>query len=331
MSKKPIYSVAVIVPTLNEEKFIERCLASVFLQTYPLSAMDIMVVDGGSTDRTCELVRALSAMHPNVRLLANPRRCQAAAFNIGVQASDAPIIIRMDAHAVYDTCYVQRCVELLNSHPEYGNVGGVWEILPQNNSLIARANALLNHSRFGIGGAAFRFSSTAQVADAVPFGAFRRQIIEQIGGMREDIGRAEDNEYNSRIRRMGYVVWLDPAIRSSYYARATWGSSCRQMYSNGVAIGNLFYIDRQAIGLRHLVPLFFVLALLVTAVAACFTVYGLYTLTAILGVYMLAALIADVAVCCCYGWNYMFVMPPLFLSVHLSYGVGTLVGLMKRN
>ena len=102
------------------------------------------------------------------------------------------------------------------------------------------------------------------------------------------------------------------------------------MYGNGVAIGNLFYVDPQAIGLRHLVPLMFVLALLVTAVAACFTVYGLYALAAIFGAYMLAALMADIAACCRYGWNFVFVLPPLFLSVHLSYGVGTLVGLVKR-
>lgn len=330
MSNQPKYNVAVIIPTYNEELFVERCVASALGQTYPLAEMDILVVDGGSTDRTCDIVRSLSMTHPNIRLLNNPKRQRSAAFNIGVGQSDAPFIICMDAHATYDARYVERCVELLKAHPEYGNVGGVCEIMPQNDSLIARANALLNHLRFGIGGAAFRVGTKAEAVDSVPFGAFRREVVDEVGGMREDVGRAEDNDYNARIRKAGYLVWLDPAIRSSYYARATWGSSCRQMYGNGVAIGNLFYIDPQAIGLRHLVPLMFVLALLVTAVAACFTVYGLYALTAIFGAYMLAALTADIAACCRYGWNYVFVLPPLFLSVHLSYGVGTLVGLVKR-
>ena len=331
MSNQPKYGVAVIIPALNEELFIERCIQSALAQSYPVADMEIVVVDGGSTDRTCVIVRALSAVHTNIRLLSNPRRLRSAAFNVGVSQSDAPYIICMDAHVTYDACYVERCVELLKAHPEYGTVGGVCEILPQNNSLIARANALLNHLRFGIGGASFRVGSEAKAVDSVPFGAFRREVVNEIGYMREEAGRAEDNDYNFRIRQAGYLVWLDPAIRSSYYARATWGSSCRQMYANGVAIGNLFYISPQAIGLRHLVPLMFVLSLLATAVSACFTVYGLFALAAIFGAYVLAALVADIAACSRYGWNYVFVLPPLFLSVHLSYGVGTLVGLVKRN
>lgn len=330
MTRQKTYNIAVIIPTLNEERFIARCIDSVRAQTYPFEEMDILIVDGGSTDKTCEIVQALSASSPNISLLNNPQKYQSAAFNIGLEASKAPYIIRLDAHATYDTHYIARCVQLLESHPEYGNVGGVCEILPQNESLIARSNALLNHLSFGIGGAAFRMATTAQAVDSVPFGAFRREVIEQVGGMRADMARGEDNEYNARIRNAGYTVWLDPAIRSSYYARATWGASCKQMYANGLSIGHLFYIDRSAIGLRHLVPLAFVLAIVGAICIGCFTVYGWYLLAAILAAYLAAALYADIDACRRYGWEYLFILPPLFFSVHLSYGVGTMVGLMKR-
>ena len=330
MQHQPTYNVAIIIPTLNEEHFITRCLESVLGQTYPTEKMDIMVVDGGSTDNTCAIVRALGKNHPNIRLLSNPKRYQSIAFNIGVAASDAPYIIRMDAHATYDQQYVEHCVDLLANHPEYGNVGGVWDIRPQNSSLIARANALLNQLKFGIGGAAFRMGATAQAVDTVPFGAFHRHVVEQIGGMREDLARGEDNEYNARIRKAGYTIWLDPAIRSTYYARATWSSSCKQMYSNGVSIGNLVYIDRNAIGLRHLVPLAFVMALIASLVTACVTCYGWYLTGIIMGAYIAAALIADINACRKHGWEYVFILPLLFFSIHISYGIGTLIGLVKK-
>lgn len=322
--------VAIIIPTLNEEKFIERCINSVRVQTYPFEQMDMMIVDGGSSDKTRQIVQDFHAVYPNIRLIDNPRRIQSIAFNIGVAASNAPYIVRLDAHATYDSHYIERCVTLLKKHKEYGNVGGVWDILPQNQSLIARANALLNHLKFGIGGAAFRVGATAQAVDSVPFGAFPRHIIEEVGGMREDLARGEDNEYNSRIRKAGHIVWLDPSIRSTYYARATWGASCKQMYANGISIGNLVYIDRAAIGLRHLIPFAFVLSTIFAIVLGCFTIYGWYLLGLISGLYFIAAIVADIDACRKHGWEYLFILPPLFFSIHVSYGIGTLVGLLKK-
>ena len=325
------YTIAIIIPTLNEERFIESCIASVRAQSYPFAKMDVMVIDGGSTDRTREIVSALHTEYPNIRLIHNPQRFQSAAFNIGVEASDAPYIVRLDAHATYDTHYIERCIALLSEHPEYGNVGGVCEILPQNNSLTAEAIALLNHLPFGIGGAAFRVATTAQDVDSVPFGAFRREVVQQVGGMLSNLARGEDNEYNARIRNAGFIVRLDPAIRSSYFARATWSAICKQMYLNGVSIGQLYYIDRSAIGLRHLVPLAFVSMLILSAILASFTSVGLYLLAAILISYLFAALIADIQACRSYGRRFFFILPPLFLSVHIAYGLGTIKGLVNRS
>lgn len=322
--------VAIIIPTLNEERFISRCLGSVLAQTYPVELMDILVIDGGSRDRTREIVRAMQTTHANIRLMDNPRRIQSAAFNIGVQQSDSPYIIRMDAHATYEAHYVEQCVSLLAAHPEYGNVGGAWDVVPQDSSLIARANALLNSLKFGIGGAAFRVGATAGAVDTVPFGAFRRTVLEQVGSMREDLARGEDNEFNARIRQAGYTIWFTPAIRSNYYARATWRSSCKQMFDNGVSIGRLIYVDPRAIGLRHLVPLVFVLAILFALILSLFAIYGLYLLIAILSAYAVAAMAATILACVKNSWKYVFILPPLFFSVHVSYGVGTLLGLIKR-
>ncbi len=319
--------VSVIIPTLNEERFIGTCLQSILAQTYPLEKMDIMVVDGGSQDKTCAIVNEYHAKYANIRLLNNPQRIQSVAFNIGVANSSAPYIVRLDAHATYNNRYIELCVKHLVEHQEFGNVGGCWNIRPQNNSLQAEANAILNKVSFGIGGAAFRVGAKAGDVDTVPFGAFRRAVIDEIGGMREDLARGEDNEYNSRIRKAGYKIYFDPEIVATYFARDTIGASVKQMYANGQSIGKLFYIDRQSIGLRHLVPLAFVITLIALAITGIFWIPAMYMLAVVAGLYALANVTATIAACQKYGAKYIFILPILFFLVHCSYGLGTIAGI----
>lgn len=299
-------------------------------QTYPLELLDILIVDGGSTDRTKVLVQQWIARYPNIRWVDNPRRIQAAAFNIGVELSSAPFIIRLDAHVIYDKDYIRLCEQALRSIPNIGNAGGGVQTMPSVDSLMARANAILNRERFGIGGAVFRIGSTAGEVDTVPFGAFHRTVIEQVGGMREDLGRGEDNEFNARLRKAGYKIWYDPQIRSYYYTRPSLPSSCKQMYSNGVSIGELCRTEPAAVSLRHLTPLLFMTGILMSIIIGLFHTAGWWMLLGILGAYLIAALVADISACRRNGWEYILVLPVLFFCVHVSYGAGTIVGLFKR-
>ncbi len=323
------YQVAIIIPTLNEEKFIGACLDSVLAQSFPTDQMDIMVVDGGSKDRTHEIVHEYGKKYPNIRLLDNPGKIQSIAFNIGVKSSTAPYIVRLDAHAIYNEKYIELCIKNLKNRPECGNSGGVCSILPQSSRIEAVANSILNKVSFGIGGAAFRVGSEARYVDTVPFGAFPRKIIEEIGGMREDLARGEDNEFNSRIQKAGYKIYLDPEIVCTYYARPTIKASVKQMYANGESIGKLFYIDKQAIGLRHLVPMCFVLSLIGLLLIGIFYTPFLWLFGGIFGLYLVADLLATFSACNKYGWRYVGVLPVLFFLVHCGYGWGTLVGLIK--
>ena len=158
------YKVAVIIPTLNEEKFIARCLDSVIEQSYPFKDMDVMVVDGGSNDRTREIVEEYGRKYTNIRFIQNPGRIQSIAFNIGIQSSTAPYIVRLDAHALYKPYYIEGCIKGLEGDSKRGNVGGQWDIQPQNDSLWAITNAILNYSKFGIGGASYRIGAKAEMS-----------------------------------------------------------------------------------------------------------------------------------------------------------------------
>lgn len=322
------YEVAIVIPTLNEERFISRCLNSIIKQTYEFEKMDVMIIDGGSKDNTKDIVAEYQKSHQNIRFIENKKKIQSVAFNIGIKNSTAPYLIRLDAHAEYDSKYISLCIENLKQDEKRGNVGGRCNILPFNQSLWAQTNAILNHSRFGIGGAAFRVSKEAHNTDSVPFGAFPRKIIEKIGGMREDLPRGEDNEYNSRIRKAGYKIFFDPNIISSYFARPTLGASCKQMYANGNSIGYLYYIDREAIGIRHLVPLLFVISGLFSIIISVLWSPFCYVFCGGLALYLIADAIASIMGA---KDNVKCTLPLfiLFFCVHVSYGMGTIAGLIK--
>ena len=145
--------------------------------------------------------------------------------------------------------------------------------------------------------------------------------------MREDLPRGEDNEFNSRIRKAGYKIYLDPEIVCTYFSRDTLKANMKQMYANGESIGHLFYVDRASIGFRHLVPLLFVLGIMFGFVLSWVHVYFTYALAAGLGLYFACDLGASFIAAKEHGWKYFFALFLMFFCVHISYGWGTIVGM----
>ena len=148
--------------------------------------------------------------------------------------------------------------------------------------------------------------------------------------MREDLPRGEDNEYNSRIRKAGYLIHFNPAIKCKYYARATFKASAKQMLANGESIGILYHIDRTAIGLRHIIPVLFVLGLIAGPILSVIYAPFFFVLLAALAIYLTCDLIASLSVAIKHGWKYILPIFVLFPIVHISYGIGTIIGLFKK-
>ncbi len=121
--------VTIIVPVLNEVKYIGDCLESIWLQDYPSDRCEVFIIDGGSTDGTRAIAGKLAAERPRWRMLDNPGRIQAKAFNLGLRHSSGEILVRMDAHALYPTNYVRQCVTALQ-RTGAANAGGTLNIVP---------------------------------------------------------------------------------------------------------------------------------------------------------------------------------------------------------
>ncbi len=210
-----IPKISIIVPCYNEQDTIYLLLESLLEQTYPQQEMEVVIVDGMSTDRTREQIAAFQGAHPqlNIQIVDNPKRTIPAALNRAIEAAQGEMIVRLDAHSMPRPDYVARSVEALEAGLGE-NVGGVWEIRPGGQGRLARAIAVAAAHPLGAGDARYRVGGQASAVDTVPFGAFRRELVDRIGYFDETLPINEDYEFNVRARQAGAIIWLDPAIRS---------------------------------------------------------------------------------------------------------------------
>src|SRR5258706_16067064 len=227
-------SVSVIVPCYNEEKRIHFLLDAIFAQTYPRTQIDVTIADGHSSDRTREVITDFRRAHPDLHLRVVDNHAQSipAALNHAIEASSGEIIIRLDAHSGPYPDYVERIVAALEAGKAQ-NVGGVWEIHPGAETWMAKSIAVAAAHPLGVGDALYRHAREAAYVDTVPFGAWRRTLLDKIGGYDESLLANEDYEFNARIRQAGGKIWLDPSIRSIYFARSTFGSLAKQYFRYG--------------------------------------------------------------------------------------------------
>jgi glycosyltransferase involved in cell wall biosynthesis len=327
-------SVSVILPVRNEGRYIRAVLDAILRQDYPGEKMEILVVDGMSTDGTRELVRAYSSElsgsgtgRPSVKLLDNPNRIVPSAMNCGIRAARGEVIVRIDGHTVVEPTYVSGSIEgLIRTGADC--VGGVIESV--GSSYVSRGIATAMSSPFGVGGSAFRIvshGSAPRDVDTVPFGTFRREVFDRVGLFNEHLVCHEDYELNYRIRAAGGRLTLLPCIKSVYYVRSGVAPFIRQYWQYGLWKGRFLRTHPRSLRLRHCVPPLFVLGLAFSSLLALWPSVGALPLLGLVLAYcaFLALASADAA------WRGRGPYAPLlwlFLPIlHLSWGTGVLYGL----
>ena len=329
MSNLPF--VSIIIPCRNEEKFIAKCLDSIIANNYPKDRLEILVIDGMSEDGTRKIVGRYTQQYPFIGLLDNPKKITPAALNIGIKHAKGDIIVRMDAHSTYEKDYISKCVKYLNEY-KADNVGGIWIINPRNNTFIAKAITLALSHLFGVGGAYYKIgrSKEPRWVDTVPFGCYRKEIFERIGLFDEELPRSEDIDFNLRLRKAGGKILLVPEIVIYYYTRSTLKSFCKHYFENGVLTTYFLKYGKRAFSWRHLIPCAFVSSLIGSAALSVFSQIFLWLFLFILGSYSLANIYFSGRIAIREkNFRYLFVMPLIFATLHIGYGLGSLYGLLK--
>lgn len=322
---------SVIVPCYNEEKYISHCVDSILGQDYPKEELEVIFVDGMSTDRTREMLTEYCSRYPFLRMLDNPNKIVPFAMNKGIQESHGDIIIRLDMHAQYANNYFSTLSRQLIAL-QADNVGCVCktDVLHKNAHSLAIMAAL--SSPFGVGNSSFRTGATEIMeADTVPFGCFRRDVFDRFGFYDTRLVRNQDIELNKRIKAGGGKILLLPDALCTYYARETFGDLARNNYRNG--LWNLLTVrmtqNFSSLSLRHFIPLIFLLSLTIPLLMAL--LWKPFALIAALSLFAYSCEMLNIVFRTAHnlpgvrvGW-----LCVAFLTLHFSYAAGSLVGIFK--
>lgn len=322
--------VSVIIPCYNEVATIRPLLDALYDQTYPRQAMEVVISDGGSTDGTQDAIKEWQSAHPDlpITLVVKPSRGIPSALNLALDAARGVIIVRLDAHSKPNPEYVSRSVEALETG-RAENVGGVWDIQPGNNRWIARSIASAAGHPIGVGDARYRYTDQAGYVDTVPFGAFRRELLDRIGKFDETLLTNEDYEFNTRVQQSGGRIWLDPGIRSAYIARATLSALARQYWRYGYWKVQMLRRYPNTLRWRQALPPIFVAGLALLIVLAPFIKIALWALAMIAAVYTLILFLTGLQLAIREKEGLLILGVPLSIAtMHFSWGTAFLWGLI---
>jgi succinoglycan biosynthesis protein ExoA len=314
--------VSIIVPCYNEQSTIRLLLDALYAQTYPRAEMEVIIADGLSSDRTRERIQDFSNEHPDLQVCVvdNRQRTIPSGLNRALAAANGEIIVRLDAHSVPESDYVARCVSALEQgHGD--NVGGAWDIRPGGSGGMARAIAVAAAHPLGVGDARYRYSRQAQAVDTVPFGAFRAALVERIGPYDETLLTNEDYEFNTRVRQSGGTVWLDPEIRSTYFARPSLLDLVRQYWRYGYWKARMLRRYPHTLRWRQALPPLFVLGLLASGFLAIWFLPVRWLLVGGICLYSLVLLAAGAQS----AWKgrdpfLLLTVPLAIAAMHLTWG-----------
>ena len=318
--------VTVIMPVRNEAAYIERSLGAVLAQDYPADRLEVLVVDGLSTDGTRDIVGRM-AQPPRVRLLDNPAGIVPPGLNIGIRQARGEIVVRVDGHCEIAPDYVRRCVEHLLAGYEgapIDAVGGPIETIGETDE--AQAIALAMSSWFGVGGSAFRtIDDREMLVETVAFPAYRLATLRRLGPFDEELVRNQDDEYNYRLLKHDGRILLSPDIRSRYYSRGSMRSLWRQYYQYGYWKVRVMQKHPRQMRARQFVPPAFVVGLFGSAALGLVWRPFRALLAVVVGLYLAANVLASLSVSRAHAPRLLLIHPIL----HLSYGLGFLAGLIR--
>ncbi|MCH9030257.1 MAG: glycosyltransferase family 2 protein [Bacteroidetes bacterium] len=309
--------ITVLCPTYNEAEYIEKVL-KFFINSSP-SGKELLLIDGGSTDGTKNIINEWTNKYSNIHLLENENKYVPFALNIGIKNSNGDPIIRLDAHTEYAGDYFEQIIKTFN---ETGAdiVGGPMNAVGKTKFQIAVAKA--TSTVFGVGDSKIHKGKYKGESDHVYLGAWRRKLFDEIGYFDERLIRNQDDEFHYRARSLGKRIYLNPEIKSYYHPRSSLSKVIEQYFQYGLFKPVVLRKIKSEIKLRHLVPLIFVMYLLSLPLAYKFP----YWLLPIILYFLVIS------------WNvlrsklniksklYLIIIYPL---IHISYGVGFMLGILK--
>ncbi|KXO13736.1 Glycosyltransferase [Moritella sp. JT01] len=317
--------VSLILVVRNSEIYLENAVQSYLNQNYPLSRMELIIVDGMSDDKTLTKINQLKSnlldKFFSVSILKNEKKILATGWNIAINHASGEFVCRIDVHSSIPIDYISSAVKTLSvNQSDVVGVGGV--LINKSLSNFGQVACDFYSSKFGVGNSPFRIDRESGIveSDTAVFAVYKTSLFKTCGLFNEELGRNQDIEFHKRVSKSGLKLLTDYSLKCHYYVRSNISAFVKKAYNDGfwVVMSKSFY-------LRHLIPLFFVFFCLGQVfLASFFDAKWLLFIT----IYFLLAVI--------FGFKdgkklfSKLTLPFLFLFYHLSYGCGSLVALLRK-
>jgi len=324
MSKK----ISIIIPCLNEEKYIENCLNSIINSDYKKENLELLVVDGMSDDKTREIVKEYEKKYKYIKLIDNTKKTAPIAMNIGIKSSCGEFVFIISAHAKYETNYFSKLVENI-IELDASCVGPL--LITDVKNKTKKSNSIkkvLSH-KLGVGNASFRIGSDeVKDVDTVAFGCYKREVFDKYGFYDERLTRNQDIELNKRIKNGGGKIYLIPDVTCTYFAREDFGSLARNNFDNGRwNILTAYYTKSlNSLSLRHFIPLLFVLSIILPIFLTIISYKFIFVLFLSLLIHFIAILLVSISIED--KETTVFNILKSFYTLHFSYGFGSIKGII---
>ena len=318
---------SIIIPIYNEEKYIKECLESIINSDINKEEIEVLLVDGGSTDKTTDIIKEYQKKYPYFKCLYNPKKITPVAMNIGIKEAKGDYIFIISAHAFYPKNYFSKLIKNIKKL-NADCVGGVLVTKVKNKTNTSNAIKNVLSDKLGVG-SSFRVGvNKIKEVDTVPFGCYKKEVFDKIGLYDERLVRNQDIELNKRLKKAGGKIYLVPDIKCVYFARETFKALAKNNFNNGLwNILTAYYTNSlSSLSFRHFIPLLFVLTLLISLILSIISVKFFYLFLAIFLTYFIIISIRSFQI---KKDTTIFHQIVAFLVLHFSYGIGSLVGIFK--
>ncbi len=321
--------VSIIIAVLNEEEYIAPCLDSLFCQDYE-GEIEVIVVDGGSTDKTRQIVDDYRNKHNNLLVLENPGKIVSAGRNIGIKTAKYEFIAYIDGHSFADERWLNELVDAYSrmnvSGDKIGGVGSVYH--SANPSLFTVAcDSAFRSIVLAAGPDHFLNKTELCEVDHAHYWLYLKDAVIEAGMYDEKMSTAEDIELSLRLRKAGYKLFVQPKAVVYYYRPDNLGKLSKQQFRYGYW-RPVEMLKSGEISLKVFIPAFLASVFFFLFIFALFSPIALISLLYLLGVYFVGVLFFAVSLSLrnrCSMLQLLIVIP----AVHFSYGAGSLFSLFE--